>query len=217
MARHGALALVLCCFALTLGDEARGAKGDPPPAQAFAPVRLYPLPPQVRTQCRLAKAIALCPRRLPRPTIPARRGSPLPQLVAEHFRYRDGGGIVVQVSFHYGAGWEPDSGPDWRLHLWRNRPCCFLHFELYHRLTGPRLVPTGARPATLGGKRGLLVDAAGYGMACGARARGVYFCNHTRFAWRQSGTWYIATLHYFGYRETRALLGRLIRELGPVM
>jgi len=50
----------------------------------------------------------------------------------------------------------------------------------------------------------------------GPGLRGVYFCNHTRFTWAQGGTWFIATLHYFGKAQTRALLGRLIRELDLV-
>jgi hypothetical protein len=67
----------------------------------------------------------------------------------------------------------------------------------------------------VGGKHGLLAPAYGNGMACGAGNRGVYFCNHVRFAWRQKGTWYITTLHTFG-RDTLPLLARLIRELRPI-
>ena len=143
-------------------------------------------------------------------------GGRVPALTAEHFRYRDGGGEVVQFTYQYGAPVEPESGPGWRRRLWRNRPCCFLHFDLYRRLSGPRLNRPGSHQVTLGGKRGLLADASGYGLACGAGTRGIYFCNHTAFAWRQASTWYIATLHYFGRRDTRVLLVRLIRELAPI-
>jgi hypothetical protein len=136
-------------------------------------------------------------------------------LIPQHFRYRDGGGEVVQFTYQYGAPIEPESGRAWRQRVWENRPCCFLHFDLYRRLNGPSHIRPGSHAAVLGGKRGLLSDAAGYGLACGAGNRGIYFCNHTAFAWRQNGTWYIATLHYFGKRATRLLLGRLIHELGP--
>ena len=116
----------------------------------------------------------------------------------------------MQAMFTYGAPWENDV-----TQLWRNRPCCFLHFDLYRRLSGPPLVPGGARPAVVGGKHGLLAPAYGLGMACGGGNRGIYFCNHVRFAWREAGKWYVATLHTFG-RGTRPLLGRLIRELRPI-
>lgn len=216
LARRGYSCTLAVASALALWSAAADAAKDPPVSSAFGPVLLHTLTAGVRTQCLLVKTIGLCPRRMPRPTIPARKGGPLPPLVAEHFRYRDGGGNVVQFTYHYGAPWEPDSGPGWRQHLWRNRPCCFLHFDLYRRLNGPRLIRSGSRLATLGGKRGLLADAAGYSMACGVGSRGVYFCNHTAFAWRERGTWYIATLHYFGKSQTRLLLGRIIRELAPI-
>jgi hypothetical protein len=53
-------------------------------------------------------------------------------------------------------------------------------------------------------------------MACGAGYAGVYFCNHVRFRWKQGRTWYVATLHNFGNRQTMALLDRIIRELRPI-
>lgn len=216
MARRGYTVILAVASALALWSAAADAAKDPPVSSAFAPVRLHATTTRVQTQCLLIKAIGLCPRRLPRPTIPFMGRGTLPPLGAEHFRYRDGGGEVVQFTYHYGAPWEPDSGPDWRQHLWRNRPCCFLHFDLYRRLNGPRHIRPGSRPATLGGKRGLLADAAGYRTACGVGSRGIYFCNHTAFAWRERGTWYIATLHYFGKRQTRLLLGRILRELAPI-
>jgi YVTN family beta-propeller protein len=139
----------------------------------------------------------LCPRVLPRAVIgwPAQPPPPL------------GSGFVrlnsrrppVGVDIGYGAPWE--SG---RQHIWRNRPCCFLHFVIQRGAP-----PPGTRPAVLGGRRGRLLPAssAGYG--------GPYFGNHVRFFFREHGVRYVATLHSFGNRETTALLGRLIAELRP--
>jgi hypothetical protein len=200
---------------------------DPAPAEVFEPTRLLPTPQRVLNQCRLAQARSsrpiLCPARLPRAFLSWPRGRP-PNLSAQRlpapgvsyrsrsdprFRNRTFSGVTIG----YGAPWEPDSGPDWRLHLWRNRPCCFLHFEVFWRQPGRRFVPARARPATLGGRRGLLKDATSYGLASGANDY-LYWANHTRFLWRENGVDYVATLHRFGTRqETRALLGRLIREL----
>jgi hypothetical protein len=75
-------------------------------------------------------------------------------------------------------------------------------------------MPRSARKAVLGGRRGWLAPAAGYGLGC-ARGDESFFCNHWRFFWRQSGDWYVATLHHFG-RQTPRLLSRLIAELRPV-
>jgi hypothetical protein len=189
---------------------------DPAPKAAFAAVRLDPLPAQALEQCRLARAVALCPRRLPRAWI-AYRGTVPPPLRAERFAAgRNGDAIEAGISFTYGAPWEPDSGPGWQPHAWRNRPCCFFHFDLWHALRGKPTFPDTTRPATLGGRRGDLAAAAGAGLACGAGNAGVYFCNHVRFRWKQGGSWYVATLHSFGNRATTALLGRLIRELRPI-
>jgi hypothetical protein len=165
------------------------------------------LPPAAQAVCRRAHDLGACPRRLPRASLP--RAKP-PPLTVQLFRYRDGGGRVVQLMFTYGVPWETDARQ-----LWRNRPSRFLHFDLYRRLSGPPLVPDGAHIAVVGGKHGLLAPAYGINLGCGAGTRGVYFCNHVRFAWRQSGTWYIATLHTFG-RGTLGLLDRLIRELQPI-
>jgi hypothetical protein len=203
---------------------------DPAPAEALAPVRLLPTPPRVLTQCRRAQARSplaiLCPIRLPRPSIGWPRNDHVPKLAAQplpgpnavwrsrsdpRYRKREAGGVTIA----YGAPWEPDSGPDWRLHLWRNRPCCFLHVEVFRRPEGRQQIPAGARPAILGGHRGLLKDATSYGL--GSRNDYLYFPNHTRFLWRENGVAYVATLHRFGTtQETRALLARLIRELRPV-
>ena len=203
---------------------------DPAPASALAPARLLPTPIRILTQCRLAQARSpfpiLCPARLPRPFLSWPRAEP-PRPAAERlpapgtswrsrsdprYRQRSFGG----VSIGYGAPWEPDSGRDWRLHLWRNRPCCFLHFEVFWRREGGRHVPAGARPAKLGGRRGLLKDASSYALVSRDNDH-LYFPNHPRFLWREKDIPYVATLHRFGTkRETRALLARLIRELRPV-
>lgn len=203
---------------------------DPAPARAFAPPRLLPTPPRVLNQCRLSQTRSrfpiVCPVRLPKPFLAWPRGEP-PALTAERLpapsvswrsrsdpRYRKR--TFSGVSISYGAPWEPDSGPDWQLHLWRNRPCCFLHFEVFWRREGKAHVPAGARPATLGGRRGVLMDATSYGVASHENDY-LYWANHTRFLWRENGVPYVATLHRFGtLHETRELLGRLVRELRPV-
>lgn len=205
------------------------AAPDPPPARALRPPQLLPTPAGVIAQCRRAQARSshtlICPLRLPRPFV--RWAGKLPRLTAyvlpapgsawssrsdPRYRNRRAGGL----SIGYGGPWEPDSGPDWRMHLWRNRPCCFLHFEIFWRRTGRRQVPAGARRAELAGRRGLLKDATSYGLAS-RTGDYLYWPNHTRFIWREHGIDYVATLHRFGTKvETRALLGRLIRELRPV-
>lgn len=182
----------------------------------FDAPRLYALPKQAATQCRLAGQVRLCPTRLPRATIGYSRPRP-PQLVAERYGpSRNGSGTLAGLTFGYGAPWEPDSGNDWRHHLWRNRPCCFLHFELWHAVLGTPPFPDDARRRSLGGHMGDYAPATGYGLACGPGNGGVFFCNHARFRWKQSGDWYVATLHRFGTEsDTRRLLDRLIRQLRP--
>jgi hypothetical protein len=217
--RVALLVAVASLMAVSLGSGLSGAvpSADPPPKVAFAPVRLYPLSARGLTQCRLARVVQLCPRRLPRASIAYRRRATPPALAAERFAAgRNGNAIEAGISFTYGAPWEPDSGPDWRKHTWRNRPCCFLHFDLWHALRGKPTFPDTARPARLGGHHGDLAPATGAGLACGAGNAGVYFCNHVRFRWRQGGSWFVASLHGFGNRETTVLLSRLIRELRPI-
>lgn len=193
---------------------------DPAPASALARrVRLLPTPVRILQTCRRAQARAgfpiLCPARLPRPFISWGRDGP-PRVFAALLPLSSRGAAkAVGLSITYGAPWEPDSGSDWRVHLWRNRPCCFLHFEVFRRPDRPRYIPPSARAATLGGRRGLLKDASSY-EAGSTDGDHLYWANHTRFLWRESGVAYVATLHRFGTRqETRALLGRLIRELRP--
>jgi len=212
-----AIAAALTSVAIDPSAVALDSGADPPPKAAFAAVRLYPLPVRALTQCRLERAMQLCPRRLPRASIAYRHGTTPPALAAERFGLRQNGtDVETGISFTYGAPWEPDSGPDWRQHAWRNRPCCFLHFELWHAVRGKPVFPDSAQPAMLGGHPGDLAPATGAGLGCGAGNAGVYFCNHVRFRWKQRSSWFVATLHNFGAVETTALLGRIIRELRPI-
>ena len=199
---------------------------DPARTRALRPPQLFPVPERIVAQCHHAQARSsyaiLCPQRLPRPFVRPRLrltayilpapGAHWSSRSDPRYRHRAAGGLT----FGYGAPWEPDSGPDWRIHLWRNRPCCFLHFEVFRRAAGRRQIPAGARPATLGGRHGLLADASSWGLAS-PTGDYLYFPNHTRFLWSEHGVDYVATLHRFGTRaETRGLLDRLIRELRPV-
>jgi hypothetical protein len=178
-----------------------------PPAHSASAIRLVPTPLSVIEQCRRVQARAhfrmLCPRMLPRALI-GWPGQPPPPLQSGFVRLNSRR-PPVGVDIGYGAPWEGDSGRGWRQHLWRNRPCCFLHFVIQ----GGQPVP-GARPAVLGGRRGrvLAATSASYG--------GPYFGNHVRFFFRQRGVSYVVTLHSFGNAATTALLGRLIAELRPV-
>jgi YVTN family beta-propeller protein len=185
---------------------------DPAPPLAFAPVRLVPVSARVISRCRQiqvqAGAPLLCPTRLPRASGAGIPGSSPPALsvtpMGDFFRRR-----IAGVDIGYGAPWE---GPGWRAHRWRNRPCCFLHFDVFRRAPGPRAIPAGARRAMLGGRRGLLVGAsenAFYG-------NGLYWANHVRFFFRAYGADWVATLHTFGEQATERLLGSLVRSLRPV-
>jgi YVTN family beta-propeller protein len=185
---------------------------DPAPPAAFASVRLVPIPGRALARCRSierqARMPILCPTLLPRSFSAGIPGSPPSALnvtpMGTFFARR-----IAGVDMGYGAPWEEDG---WRAHRWRNRPCCFFHFDVFRRARTHRAIPPGARPATLGGKRGLLVPAhegAFYG-------NGLYWANHVRFLWRERGVPYVATLHTFGERATERLLGRLIASLRPV-
>ena len=213
------LGLVLAVVVMSCATVAGAAEPTyvSAPRHVFSPPKLHPLPRQAVVQCQLARKLGICPARLPRATVALRPGDTPPRLVAERYRAgRNGKAILVGMSFSYGVPWEPDSGPYWRDHLWRNRPCCFLHLEVWRALAGKPTFPSTAQPATLGGHRGDLARATGYGLACGPGDAGVFFCNHTRFRWQANGVWFIASLHRFGSTgETQALLSRLIRQLRP--
>jgi hypothetical protein len=148
----------------------------------------------------------LCPARVPLPT--GRRRPPFHVDILgspRHPELRTPFGIDLG----YNAPIEPQSGPGWRRLVARNRPCCFLHFTIFRRLGAG--LPPGLRPARLGGKRGRIRYATGYGLA-GTVA--YFWSNHTWFFWHEHGVDYAASLHYFGPGTTR-LLGRLIQQLRP--
>ncbi len=195
---------------------------DPAPRTAFAIVRLWPVSEQITTQCRLAQESTrvplLCPRRLPHAWLRPWRtppGTPPPAPSAQRADFIDRGGRTILLTFSYGAPWEPDSGLGWRQHLWRNRPCCFLHFEVFTRVAGQPLPTVGAQVAVLGGHDGVYLPALGYQPQCRSESRATFWCNHAVFVWRQHGVQYAATLHFFG-TGTRNLLSRLIAALAPV-
>jgi hypothetical protein len=194
---------------------------DSPPARVFGKPILEAAPASVVAQCQLVQArirvAVLCPRKVPRAWLRAwraRPGTPPPVLSAQHTEYLDRGGRNLLMTFGYGAPWEPDSGPGWQ-HLWRNRPCCFLHFELFTRTAGRPFATTAGVRGVLAGHLGVYLPALGNKPQCGAVERSAFWCNHAVFIWRQAGVQYAATLHYFG-SGTRALLGRLVAELSPV-
>lgn len=187
-------------------------RSDPAPPLAFAPVRLAPVSARVVVRCRAiqaqARARLLCPTLLPRAAAAGVPDVPPSALVVtpmgDFFRRR-----IAGVDIGYGAPWE---GPGWTAHRWRNRPCCFFHFNVFRRAPRRDSIPAGARPAVLGGKHGLLV-AAHEGEFYG---NGLYWSNHVRFLFREQGTNWVATLHTFGETATERLLGRLIASLRPV-
>jgi hypothetical protein len=199
-----------------------GLARDAPPVGVFERPRLEPVPASVLVQCELAQALTraavLCPRKLPRAWLRAwraRAGTPPPVLSAQHVEYLDRGGRSILLTFGYGAPWEPDSGPGWQQHLWRNRPCCLLHFEAFTRAAGRAFATAGGQRAVLAGHRGIYLPALGNNVQCGSVERSAFWCNHAVFIWRQQGVQYAATLHYFG-SGTRELLARLVAELSPV-
>src|SRR5919201_5531230 len=209
-------ALTVVAVVLVLGTSGASAgfsstRLDPAPPLAFAPVRLVPVSAGVVASCRLIQARVhrslLCPTVLPRATVG------FPGLPPAALTVRPTGAAfrrgVAGVDISYSAPWE---GPGWRPHRWRNRPCSFLHFDVFRRAPGRKAIPKGARPATLGGRHGLLAaarESAGY-------EGELYFANHVRFLWRERGVDWVATLHTFGERDTERLLGRLIAALRPV-
>jgi hypothetical protein len=176
--------------------------------------RLWPLPEPTRQQCARLQAhvrfVVLCPRRVPRPTRGWKRGEPAPPVTSDIFGSPQRPQLPTPYGLEYGysAPVEPQSGLNWRQLVWHNRPCCFLHFVIFV----PHVtLPSRLTHVRLGGKRGLVLYAHGYGLR---RSQGFYWTNHTWFFWRDHGTQYAASLHYFGHGTT-ALLARLIHELRP--
>jgi hypothetical protein len=174
--------------------------------------RLWPLPELARQQCVRLQAhvrfVVLCPRRVPRPTRGWKRGEPAPPVTSDIFGspQRPQSHTPYGLEYGYSAPVEPQSGPNWRQLVWHNRPCCFLHFTIFV----PHVpIPSGLAHMQLGGKDGQILYAHGYGLH---GPQGLYWANHTWFFWRDHGTQYAASLHYFGHGTT-ALLARLTREL----
>ncbi|MFY9578978.1 MAG: hypothetical protein WAQ33_06600 [Gaiellaceae bacterium] len=173
-------------------------------------VPLSPLPARGVELCRKMQAAVhvavLCPARIPLPT--GRHRPPFHVDILGSPRHPD-----LQTPFGielgYSAPVEPQSGPDWRRQVSHNRPCCFLHFTIFRRLGAP--LPPGLKSVRLGGKRGRIRYATGYGLG---GTVGYFWSNHTWFFWREHGVEYSASLHYFG-RGTKRLLGRLIQQLRP--
>ena len=164
------------------------------PAAGDTGIRLIPVPRAVVTACRKAQARAdypfLCPSLLPRPS-----------------RVHFAGGVPVALSAAaYGEtvdiGYSGEGGGALAL----NHPAYFLHFVIGRADQG---IPPNARPARLGGRRGLLAPASSRSYF------GPYFGNHVRFLWHEHGIRYVATLHTFGEAATERLLGRLLRTLRP--
>ena len=189
-----------------------------PPAEAVARPRLHRLPKDAVRVCKRMQAAArfpvLCPARLPRATLGFRLGASPPRLRADlvgKVREPLQGGLPHGLDFSYSAPVEPQSGRGWRKLVWHNRPCCLLHFTIWRRPRGEVRLPARARRIALGGKRGVVVEATGYGL----RADGFDWANHTWFYWREQGVPYAASLHHFGRKGTLALLDRLLRELKP--
>jgi hypothetical protein len=152
---------------------------------------------------------------LPRPWLAADGKPRLPTLRTEILRLGDD---TIGVDFAYNAPVEPGSGSTaWlQSHLWLNRPCCSLHFDIYRVPASFLPVPRAAIPFSLGGRRGQLLDAVGYAFSgADAAGRGIFWPNHTWFFWRERGVLYAASLHYFGLGETRRLLGQIIARLDP--
>ncbi len=173
-----------------------------------AGVRLFPVDPEVTAACRFAQAVqdfrVLCPTLLPRPFVAY--VSP-PSISAGVSASRDS----TYLQFGYGAPVECGNATC-RTNVWRNEPCCFLHFDVQreHVYGPPRWHPKQGRPATLGAKSGWLQPASSASYYGGA-----YFGNHDRFFFTEARTHYVVTLHHFG-TSTVPLLSALIRGLRPV-
>jgi len=211
---------VVVLAALALVAAGWTSAGDPPSAGVLAPPRLIAAPASAINQCRLAQArmreaVVLCPSELPQATVArlgTAAGTPPPRLISERTMYVDAGGKNERLTFTYGDVWEPVSGAGWQSHLWRNRPCCYLHFEIFTRTHRP-FRTFGGRAATLGGHRGIYEPAIARTLDCSNPER-TFWCDHAAFVWRERGVSYAATLLDFG-AGTKELLGRLIAGLRP--
>jgi virginiamycin B lyase len=202
--RRLVIASTLVAWAVVPGACSLGGSGEPEPrrpqasssssARPTASIRLVPVPDALIAACRRAQRRAshpfLCPSRLPRPY---RHYLPLrPQALGAVFIPHQ---AVVDVSYATDHG--------------RGHADEFLHFVVGRATEG---VPDNARPARLGGRRGLLAPA-----SSASSYVGPYFANHVRFLWRQHGVRYVATLHVLdsGEQATEVLLDRILRTLRP--
>jgi YVTN family beta-propeller protein len=196
------IGLVATLVSCPLGDDpTRSRTASPPRTETVAGVELYPLTRPVAEACRQVQGQTrepiLCPTKLPRPSRALGSSGSIPYSFAvSTIRNSDG---VNGIDVSYSA---ETSRP--RLDV----PGRFLHFDVQTR-TAHDVLPAGVRPATLGGKRGLLAPASSRSYATEP-----YFANHVRFFWREGKTRYAATLHNFGPR-TRAVLSALIELLRP--
>jgi hypothetical protein len=185
-----------------------GASGAGPPSASLSAPRLLPVPRAIRATCettaRQFGIRVLCPTMLPRASVGWPRGRPPPSVHVMLYGTRH---LFAGLSFGYGAPWEPGVSPGYEQNAWRNRPCCFMHFDLVRanaRYWGPDGVrPHDARRVHLGGRVGWLRPADG---------RGALFGNHVRFFFRADRVMWAATLHSFG-NGTTPLLARLVKRL----
>jgi hypothetical protein len=180
---------------------------DPPPPIASAPIRMSAPPADIVHTCQAEQAKTtspvLCPTLVPTPTLPGTPGGKL----ARWQTVSDPGGTGYEIS--YGDPWEALSGPGWKAHLWRNRPCCFFHFtmewwtgrhwpEAYY-VAPPKHLPEHG--AFLGGYRGHVYNAT--------------IADHVVFLFRRKGVHYDVTEHFFG-PGTLKLLSRIVSGLRPI-
>lgn len=172
--------------------------GNDPEARSAKVVRWAPSPATVIRACRAAQARArfpvLCPTVLPRAILGGRPGDPPPPIRAEPVP----GGRQAQVGVDIGYSAPTEAGdPNWKAHMWRNLPCCFLHLDVLR----VREIPRQARQRVIAGVRGRIVVAAG-GYESGAVSGLMAFGNHVLFYFRRGGLSYLVSLHA-PYRDSR--------------
>src|SRR5919201_6460726 len=134
MSRRGLAGGTAALVLVVAGGAAAGRKSlDPPLPVALASVRLTPVPGRVVARCRSiqrrARVPILCPTLVPRAFTGGIPGAAPGALVVTPMGDFVGRRITG-VDIAYGAPWEEDG---WRAHRWRNRPCCFLHFDVFRR------------------------------------------------------------------------------------
>jgi len=194
-----ALVIILLANSDSSTDDRRLKNGIRP--LSVAGVELFPVPRPVLVACRSAQEQAsvplLCPVRLPRAVRDLAGSSALPRLPLAPLAITNRTGSVSGISFGYsGETGDPR----------RDRPERFLHFEV---LEQREPLPPGVRPATLGGRSGLLAPTSrrDYGSE-------TYWANHVRFFFSERGVKYAATLHDFG-PDTVRVLAALVAGLRP--